>query len=107
MDASVAPTKGIQTPLIIPIPPHPHGRPVCGEKIVAGPRKLAIDVKPAPSALVDLVLDTKIGLPGTTVGAGLGSARLERLDNMASSVARRRGSKALHEERMAPREHGT
>ena len=105
MDASVASTEGI--PSIISIPPHPYGRSVCGKEVVPSTSQLPVDAKLATGAIVDLVLDAKVGLPGTTVGASLGSARLERLDNMASSVARRRGSKALHEERMAPREHGT
>jgi hypothetical protein len=49
-------------------------------------------------AVVDLVLDSKSGLPGTTVSASLGSAWLKRLEHVTPSVACDSRSKTLDEE---------
>ena len=75
--------------LMVPIPSHPYSSPVCRQEVVASASQLTIDAKSTTGAVVDLVLDSKSGLPGTTVtvGAGLGSAWLKRLKHMAPSVA--------------------
>ena len=84
--------------LMVPIPSHPYSSPVCRQEVVASASQLTIDAKSTTSAIVDLVLDSKSGLPGTAVGAGLGSTWLKRLEHVATSVACYCRSQTLNEE---------
>lgn len=84
--------------LMVPIPSHPYSSPVCRQEVVASASQLTIDAKSTTSAIVDLVLDSKSGLPGTAVGAGLGSTWLKRLEHMAPSIACHCRSQTLNEE---------
>ena len=84
--------------LMVPIPSHPYSSSVCRKEVVASASQLTIDAKSTTSAIVDLVLDSKSGLPGTAVGAGLGSAWLKSLKHVAPSVACYCRSQTLNEE---------
>ena len=65
---------------------HPNCHAVRSEEVVAGPSKLTIDGKVAATALEDLVAETEVIFPGSTVRTRLGRAWFSRLVDMSPCI---------------------